>query len=147
MTPAASYIGDWPTLRAAAERLRDDRARTDPDFVKSGKLAPADADARARVATSLATIWAAVDEHREVPDVPAGDAEIRADLKSAVAAAQRLVAARPDDRSVARYAAGLATLAHYHRPWRDGAHTALIRFLHSCNQQARAAQTLPRAAA
>ncbi|WP_109808390.1 hypothetical protein [Sphingosinithalassobacter portus] len=147
MTPATPYIGDWPTLRATAERLRDDRARTDPEFVKSGKLAPAAADARAQVAATLATIWAAVDEHRDIPEVHACDAEIRADLAWAVKAAERLVATRPDDLALARYAARLATLAHYHQPYRPGAHTALIRFLHCCNQQARADRAARNAAA
>ncbi|QIG79953.1 hypothetical protein [Stakelama tenebrarum] len=147
MTPGTNDIGDWPALRATAERIRDDRARSDPAAVEAGRMTKEAARARVRVADALATLWQCVAEHRDIPELAACDAEIRADLATARAAAERVSAARPDHVPLALHAARIATLAHYHAPYRAGAHIALIRFLHACNQQARVDREPRRAAA
>jgi hypothetical protein len=129
---------DWAAMRETAERLLADRVRTDHEAVAAEKLAPSEADARDRVARSLVALWRAVELHHDIPELPAGDIEIRADLNAVAKIAEKASAARPADKALALYAARLATLAYHHRPYRDGAWTASIVFCHECNQQARA---------
>lgn len=136
---APATCADWPALRAAAELLLRGRQRSDAAAVAAGKLSPAAADARDRVARSLVAIWRAVETQTDLPDdLPAGDAEIRADLAAAVAAIGRMAAARPDNTALAQQAERLAALAHHHREYRPGGYTAAIIFLHRCNQAHRA---------
>lgn len=137
MNGYADYA-DWTAMRETAERLLADRARTDHEAVTAEKLAPSEADARDRVARSLVALWRAVERHEDIPELPAGDIEIRADLNAVAKIAAKAAAARPADKALALYAARLATLAHHHRPYRDDAWTASIVFCHECNQQARA---------
>lgn len=145
--PLATFA-DWPALRAATELLLRGRQRSDAAAVAAGKLTPAAADARDRVARALVAIWRAVETQADVPDdLPAGDAEIRADLATAVAAIRRMAAARPGNAAIAEQAERLAAIAYHHREYRPGGYTAAIMFLHRCNQAARAMRPARPAAA
>lgn len=134
-TPAAANPFHWPAFASAAVRLRASRAASDPAFADRQALTPAQADSRARVAEALVLIWTGLAGGRGVPDfLPAGVAEIRADLAVAAPAAARIAAATPADPAMAQYAAILAEIARACAPREPGSLSSTLSILITCNR-------------
>jgi hypothetical protein len=142
MTTDPPFADDWEGLAAVAERLRDDRARGDPEQVNAGRVTQAQADDRARIAQALALQWRAIVRREPVPWLDAHPAEILADLAAASTAAARRAAERPNDQvqlgaalvPYPRFAQGIAALLWQQQPYRDGTHMPRIVFIHTLRQ-------------
>jgi len=80
-------IREFAGIVAIAEQLRDARAAGDQRLVADGKMTPADADNRLRIASSLAADWRRVVDIAPRATPAATDGEILAMLKQALPAA------------------------------------------------------------
>lgn len=143
--PSSSLFHDWPTLRAVARHLLEQRERGLPVKVAKGQLAQADADMRLASARALVALWDAVADRR---DIPAEDTlgttwrAVAADLEHAAREAER----RGLTQWGEDYPAAIAALAAQMRPIRPGGDPHIV-FIHDINQRLRAQRRPDRRAA
>lgn len=148
MTPPDTPLRhDWTALAAFAAQIRDDRARRDPGDVAKGTYTPEQAATRARLASALADIWAAIVARHDLPlaeldwhaQLGALPHELARETAAIAAAATRAASASPDHPARSRTANLATCLAWWHAPHRpEWGAWPRIAAIHAANQHARA---------
>jgi len=138
VTPPRLY-NDWRGLAATAAQLLARRREGDARRVEAGEIAQAEADDRARIMGAVVTIWRAVVDGAELPQLGAYHAEIRDDLLTLAFDTRHRAAARPDDAALQHLAAHAAALKWIHRPCLPGHDMPWILHVHAANLAMRSA--------
>ncbi len=146
--PIPACQGDWQGLARVAATIRDDRARRDPELVAAGKMPPATADRRIRIASALAELWQTIAARAALPDVEtraietrfaegAAHSEIRADLKETIVRARAALDKDPGSRRKRAMLDGVEALLWQHQPYDGCDGEPRILFIAELNAQLR----------